>query len=183
MAILTWAETKQRLRDDRARLRTFLDPHPGRRPIGLTLNPSYVCVALQRLSHYLFVNGHRLTARLLWHVNLLITGADMPPSSDIGGGFVVDHPVGSGVIGKIGRNCTLRLAAGVGGGGADQSDIGGGPGLPVIGDDVELGAGALIVGPIRIGNRVRVGARCLITRSVPDDTVVEAAEPRQVPRQ
>jgi serine O-acetyltransferase len=181
--VVTWAETRRRLREDRERLKAFLDPQPGRRPVLLLLTPSYVCVALQRVSHFLFVRGHRVPARLVWHVNLLLTGADMPPTSDIGGGFVVDHPIGAGVIGKIGRNCTLRVAAGVGGGGAAQDDIGGGPGLPVIGDDVELGAGALIVGPIHIGNRARVGPRCLVTRSVPEDSVVQAAEARRVPRE
>jgi serine O-acetyltransferase len=181
--MVTWAETRRRMREDRERLRAFLDPQPGRRPIWLVLNPSYMCVALQRISHFLFSRGHRIPGRFVWHVNLLLTGADMPPNSDIGGGLVVDHPIGAGVIGKIGRNCTLRAAAGVGGGAAAADDIGGGPGLPVIGDDVELGAGALIVGPIRLGHRVRVGPRCLVTRSVPDDGVVEAAEPRRVPRE
>ena len=181
--MVSWAETRTRLQRDRARLLSLLDGQPGRRPLLLILNPSYLCVALQRISHYCFSHGHRLTARCLWHLNLLLTGADISPNSDIGGGFVVDYPLGIGIVGRVGRNCTIHANAGIGGGSASQEDIGGGPGVPVVGDDVELESGALVMGPIRIGDRVRIGPRCLISRSVPDDTVVEPAPPRRVAKE
>jgi len=182
--MVTWTETRQRLKEDRARLLELLARQPNGKHAGpLILNPSYLCVFLQRLAHYCFCHDHRLLARFLWHLNLLLTGADMTPNTDIGGGMVVDYPLGVGIVGKIGRNCTLHANAGIGGGSSAQDDIGGGPGVPVVGDDVELESGALVMGPIRVGNRVRIGPRCLITRPVPDDTIVEPVPARRVAKE
>lgn len=72
----------------------------------------------------------------------------------------------------------LQGYCGIGGGRSDV-DRGAGPGLPVLGDDVELGFGAVILGPILVGDRVRVGPRTILTRDVPDDTDVWPGETRR----
>jgi len=51
-------------------------------------------------------------------------------------------------------------------------------GAPTIGDDVYIGAGARIIGNVRIGNQCRIGANCVVTRDVPDRATVVLAEPR-----
>lgn len=72
----------------------------------------------------------------------------------------------------------MHAQSGCGGGSGLVTDIGAGPGLPVLGDGVVLEPGAMVMGPIRLGNRVIVGARCFVAKSLPDDAVVVPLEPR-----
>lgn len=170
--MITWRETRLRLRADRARLIEAWQARPGSVPIALWLTPSYQCVLLHRVSFFFNARGNRLLARLFWHLNLLATGCDIAPISDVGGGLVVHFPLAIGLIGTVGRNCTIEGHCGIGGGTRRRADIGAGPGLPVIGDDVVLGWGALVMGPVHIGNRVVVGHGAVVTTDVPDCAVV-----------
>ncbi|MFO0947990.1 MAG: serine acetyltransferase [Planctomycetota bacterium] len=174
--MITWSETRARLREDRLELAKYLDLQPGRRPMFLILNPSYQCMLLHRISFYFFQRGYRFVGRFFWHLNLLVTGADISPISDIGGGMVVNYPLCVGVIGKVGKRCVVHGHVGIGGG-FTRDDIGAGPGLPVVGDDVVLDSGALVLGSIRIGNRSRIGARTVVTRDVPEGFEVVPTEP------
>lgn len=70
---------------------------------------------------------------------------------------------------KIGKNCTIYHQVTIGGANG---------GAPVIGDDVMIGAGAKIVGNIKIGNGVKVGAGCVVTINVPDNSTVVLPEAR-----
>lgn len=176
MPMITWAETRRRLQEDRRRLRDYCGGD-GRSTTVLAFHPSYQCVLMSRLSFYCFSRGWRLLARLFWQTNMWLTGADIAPLSDIGGGWIVDCPASSVIVGRVGRNFTSSCQAGVGGGMTSRRDIGAGPGLPVIGDDVTLGPGALVMGPVRVGDRVTIGARCAVTTDVPSDTMVEPHAP------
>ena len=51
-------------------------------------------------------------------------------------------------------------------------------GAPKIGDDVQIGAGAIIIGNVIIGNRVKIGAGCVVTENIPDDATVVSGKPR-----
>lgn len=53
-----------------------------------------------------------------------------------------------------------------------------GKGDPVIGDNVEIGAGAKVLGPIMVGNNVKIGANVVVTRDIPDNSVVKMIEPK-----
>lgn len=163
------------LGEDRRRLRFVLGQHGI--AAGAGFSPSFLCVVLFRLSHYLFVNGHTITARLVWQLNLFATGADLSPMCRVGEGLVVMHPVGAIILGCAGRGLTVEGHGGLGGGMA-LDDIGAGPGLPVLGDDVRLARGASILGPVRIGDRVLVGPGCTVVRDLPADTEVSAHEVR-----
>lgn len=83
-------------------------------------------------------------------------------------GIIVSHHA------VIGKECTIfhHVTIGEGRGGA-----------PVIGDHVLIGAGAKIIGGIRIGNNVRIGAGCVVMQDVPDNTTVLAGEPRLIMRE
>jgi len=168
--VITWHETRARLRADRARLEAHSGAEGNRRLMWL--QPSYQCVLLHRLSFYFHSRGNRLAGRALWHLNLLLTGCDIAPISDVGGGLIVQFPLATGLIGTVGRNCTIEGHCGIGGGTRRKGDIGAGPGLPIIGDDVVLGWGALVMGPIHVGHRVTIGHGAVVTSDVPDDTVV-----------
>lgn len=172
----TWRETRMRLRADRSRLETHFESLPGGRPTLMWFQPSYQCVLLHRLSFYFHSRGHRLLARLFWHLNLFLTACDIAPISDIGPGLVIHFPLAVGLIGTVGKNCTIEGHGGVGGGTRRRTDIGAGPGLPVLGDDVVLEWGALVMGPVRVGHRVVIGNGAVVTNDVPDDTVVPDRE-------
>ncbi|WP_113808598.1 DapH/DapD/GlmU-related protein [Enterococcus faecium] len=69
----------------------------------------------------------------------------------------------------IGRQCQLYHQVTIGGGNG---------GSPVIGDNVLIGAGAKIIGPVKIGNNVKIGAGCVVTIDVPDNATVVMDKPR-----
>lgn len=101
---------------------------------------------------------------LLFRIVETLTGISLPKSAVIGGGLRIWHFGGifinPGVV--IGRNCTLRQGVTIG----NRTD--GGP-VPVIGDDVEFGAYAQVLGGIKLGNRCKIGAMALVIKDVPDD--------------
>ncbi|HUU22889.1 MAG TPA: serine acetyltransferase [Phycisphaerae bacterium] len=175
---LTWSQTLSRLRADRRRLRALLAEQGGRRPVRLGLHPSFVCVLLYRISNHFSRAGHRYVARFFWHLNALLTGADISPPSDLGEGLVIVSPPGVTISTKAGRNLTVMPLAGIGSELGRRRDIGAGPGLPVLGDDVQLGPLCGVLGPVRVGHRVRVGAGAVVLKDVPDDTLVEGPQAR-----
>lgn len=163
---MTLGETRRRLAVDRRRLRDCLQARgiAGRWP---RLSPSYTSVALYRYARLLYARGWTRLSRLLWQLNLFITGADISPMSDLGEGLLVVHPHAVTVVGSAGRNFTVEGQGGLGGG-MSMDDVGAGPGLPLLGDDVRLERGAMVLGPVRVGNGVRVGAGCTVVQDVPD---------------
>jgi serine O-acetyltransferase len=165
------------LKDDRRRLALVMSDSQTE-GAGLSLHPSFLCVLLHRLSRYLFLRDHSLLARLVAQSNGFLTGADISPEADIEGGLVILNPSGAALYGKIGRNLTVMPCAGTGGELGRHVDVGGGPGLPVLGDDVILEPHVGVMGPIRVGNRVRVCAGVVLTHDVADDMIVEGPPPR-----
>lgn len=179
-----WRELRDRLALDRARIREMrmrrADLHLG----WLLLDPSYQALVLHRWSRFLFLRGHRWMARILWQVNLMVTGADIGPRTDIGGGLYLPNPVGIALAGRLGTGCTACAQSGCGGIFAeDPRDVGGGPGLPNLGDGVVLECGSLVLGTLVVGDGVVVGPRAMVERDVPAGMQVAAVEPRRFPRE
>lgn len=174
----SWKQTRLLLKADRRRLVELLS-YQG----SVRFHPSYVCVVLYRISHHLYSNGHTLLARLFANLNEFATGADITPESELGEGLVILTPPGTAICGKAGRNLTVMPCSGMGGEIGRREDIGAGPGLPVLGDDIILEPHCGVLGPAKIGNRVRISAGVLVTRDVPDDYVAEGPPPRLLARQ
>jgi serine O-acetyltransferase len=97
----------------------------------------------------------------------LATGIRISIDSEIGPGLVIHNFGGIIVHGTIGRNCFVNQGAQM----ISRGD-GAGAGWPTLGDNVYVGAGAKIVGNIRIGNNVRIGANAVVRRDVPDNSIV-----------
>jgi serine O-acetyltransferase len=96
-------------------------------------------------------------------------GISIPYTTDIGCGFYIGH-FGTIVVNgrcKIGNNFNISHGVTLG-----VSNRGDKKGYPEIGNDVYLGPGAKIIGAIKIGNNVAVGANCVVTKDVPDNAVV-----------
>lgn len=105
---------------------------------------------------------------VLKQLNHAITGADIAWSARIGPGLVLWHPTGV-VIGPrvvIGRDARVQQGITLG---AARSRRTGQDGDPVLGDGVYVGAGARVLGPVRVGDRARIGANAVVLIDVPDD--------------
>jgi FkbM family methyltransferase len=179
---LRWKQTFSRLRADRRRL-VALMTHHGNKPPALFFHPSFLCVLLYRISNHFFRAGHRHLARCFWHLNTLLTGADISEPADLGEGLVIVSPAGTAIMAKAGRNLTVMPCAGLGSELGRREDIGAGPGMPVLGDDVLLEPHCGVLGPVRVGHRVRVPAGMVLTKDVADDTSLQGPQPRFLRRQ
>lgn len=104
----------------------------------------------------------------------IIAGVYIDPDNDIGPGLQLGHFGGIYLVGKLGTNCTIAQQVTIGFKGGFS-----GGGTPVLGDNVYVGAGAKIIGGIRIGNNVKVGANAVVLKDVPDNVTV-AGIPAQV---
>jgi serine O-acetyltransferase len=175
---LTWRQTGARIRADKARVAAWLQSQNGRPVPAVRLHPSFVCVLLYRLSNHFYRAGHRYIARLLWHINFMVTGADISEPADLGEGLLILSPPGTAIMGTAGRNLTVMPCAGLGSDMSRDHDIGAGPGLPLLGDDVVLEPHCGVLGPTKVGNRVRVPAGLGLTQDVGDDVLICGPEPR-----
>lgn len=172
----TWEDVCAHLRRDRERLLEHLRLQGKCEPAVVWLHPSYQCVILFRLAAYHFQKGRRMLARMLWHLNFYLTGADFGVTSIAGPGLVIAHPASTQIFGKLGRDCTFMGWGGVGGG-RSSKNVGAGPGLPVIGDRVTFRPRSMALGPVRIGDDCDVGPGCFVIRDIGAGTQVEAAGP------
>lgn len=175
---MTWAEMKSMSAVDRQRLASTLGPDA----VWLSLHPSFLCALLYRVSHYLWLKRRHFAARLVWQLNFWLTGADISPAATIGAGLLVLAPAGTALMGRAGRNLTLMPCSGFGGEMGSDADVGAGPGLPFLGDDVVMEPHSGILGPIHVGSRVRVRAGVVLTKDVYDDAIIEGPVPRFLKR-
>jgi len=109
-----------------------------------------------------------LIYRVLFKFIQMVTGIELPCEVQIGRNFVIDHFGGIIISGyaKFGDNCRIRNGVVVGLQRVDE------PCAPVVGDNVDIGAGAKILGRITIGNNVVIGANAVVIRDVPDNCTV-----------
>jgi serine O-acetyltransferase len=122
-----------------------------------------------RFNHWLWSHHFRLLARWLSQVARLLTAIEIHPGARIGRRLFIDHGMGV-VIGEtsiIGDDVTLYQGVTLGGTGKER-----GKRHPTIGNGVVIGAGAKILGNIRIGDECRVGAGSVVLRDVPDHSTI-----------
>lgn len=103
----------------------------------------------------------KIAIRVLW-------GAVIPYQAEIGEGTILGYQ-GLGVVihknSKIGKNCIIRQHVTLGGGGGPDG------GVPSLGDNVNIGANAVILGNVHIGNNVSIGAGAVVLKDIPDNCV------------
>ena len=122
-----------------------------------------------RISHRLWVAGLRLLPRIISQMARWLTGVEIHPGANVGQGFFIDHGMGV-VIGEtteIGHHVTLFQGVTLGGTGKER-----GKRHPTLGNHVVVGSGAKILGNIRIGDFVKIGANSVVLRSVPSNSTV-----------
>lgn len=142
--------------------------------------PSIKALRSHRLANRLYKKGHILWARLISARSKRKTGIEIHPGATIGRRVFIDHGAGV-VIGEtteIGDDVTLYQGVTLGGTGKEH-----GKRHPTIGSGVIIGAGAKVLGPIRLGDNVKVGAGAVVLKPVPDGCTVVGNPGRIVRRQ
>jgi serine O-acetyltransferase len=142
------------------------DPAPRSRA-EILLYPGVWALAFHRLAHWLFDGELYFLARLVNHTARWLTAIDIHPGAKIGRHLFIDH--GFTVIGEtaeIGDHVTIYQCVTLGG--TNPTNGEGGKRHPTLKDNVIIGSGAQIIGPIVVGERARVGANAVVTEDVPE---------------
>ena len=143
------------------------------------LYPSFRAMVYYRIAHKLYTMGHFFLARMLSQIAAHRTGIEIHPGAKIGKNLFIDH--GSGVIiGEttvIGDNVTIYQGVTLGGTGKEK-----GKRHPTIGNDVLIGAGSRVLGPLHVGDNSKIGAGSVVIKDVPSHSTVVGVPGRVVKR-
>ena len=166
----TFARVVREVRED---LAAALERDPAARSVGrvdLLLTYGGVQALLShRVSHALHEAGVPLLPRLLAYLTTAVTGVEIHPAARIGRGLFIDH--GAGVVigetAEVGDDVTIYQGVTLGGTGFAR-----GKRHPTVGNEVMIGAGAALLGPIEIGDRAKIGANSVVIHDVPPNSTV-----------
>lgn len=139
--------------------------------------PGFHAILMHRLANRLHRLGLPLVPRILSQINRFFTGIEIHPGATIGRRFFIDHGMGV-VIGEtteIGDDCLLYQGVTLGGTGHER-----GKRHPTLGSNVVVGTGAKVLGNIRIGDNVKIGAGSVVVHAVPDNSTVVGVPGRVV---
>lgn len=130
----------------------------------LFLYPSMQALIMHRIAHRLYSRRMFFLGRLVSQLSRFITGIEIHPGAKIGRGFFIDHGMGVviGETAEIGDNVTIYHGVTLGGTGKEK-----GKRHPTLGDNVIIGAGAKVLGPIYVGNGAKIGANAVVLKDVP----------------
>ena len=122
-----------------------------------------------RISHWLWERGAKVAARTFGEITRIFTGVDIHPGAILGTGVFIDHATGVviGETAEVGDDVTIFHGVTLGGTGRET-----GKRHPTIGDRVVIGAGAKVLGAIKVGDDSRIGANAVVVKEVPSSSVV-----------
>ena len=135
----------------------------------IILYPGFHILVFHKIAHFLYRCHLVFLARLISQIGRFFTGIEIHPGAKIGRRLFIDHGMGI-VIGEtasIGNDCTIYHNSTLGGTGKDKNKR-----HPDIGNNVMVGAGAKILGPIKVGNNVKIGANSTVLKNIPDNVTV-----------
>ena len=129
------------------------------------LYPTIHALIAYRKAHYFYTKKLFFLARLISQISRFFTGIEIHPGAKIGRGLVIDHGMGVviGETAEIGDDVLLYHGVTLGGTGKDK-----GKRHPTLGNNVVIGAGAKVLGPIYIGSNSKVGANSVVLKDVPE---------------
>lgn len=132
----------------------------------LLLYPCIHAIIAYRLSHFLYGHKRFFLARLVSQLARFFTGIEIHPGAVIGKGLFIDHGMGVviGETAEVGDNVTIYHGVTLGGTGKHK-----GKRHPTIGNNVLIGTGAKVLGPITVGNNAKIGANSVVLHNVPED--------------
>jgi len=157
------------------RMFSDIDSYFGRDPAArsrvevVLCYPGFHALSTYRISHWLWLKNLKLLGRFVSHIGRFLTGIEIHPGAHIGARFFIDHGMGVviGETARIGDNVTIYHDVTLGGTSWSK-----GGRHPQVGDDVVIGAGAQLLGPIHIGSGARIGSNAVVVKDVPEHSTV-----------
>ena len=162
------------------------DPAAGSRLGVIFLYPSFHVMIFYKIGNMFWRYNLKFLGRLIMHFGRIITGIEIHPGAKIGPNFFMDHGLGI-VIGEtteIGENVTIYQGVTLGGimpsieSDAQRNQ----KRHPTVGNNVIIGSGAQILGPIKIGDYARIGANSVVSKDVPANVTVAGVPAREFSR-
>ena len=145
--------------------------------IGIILTyPGVKAVFLHKVSHFFHLAGFELIGRIISQITRFFTGVEIHPGAKIGKNLFIDHGMGVviGETSEIGDNVTIYHAVTLGGSSPsiDSERQRHEKRHPTIGNDVVIGSGAQIIGPVNVGNNARIAANAVVVKDVPENATM-----------
>ena len=153
----------------------FLDTYKKKDPASrsyleiLTCYPGLHAIFFYRVTNFFWKLNLKLVARMISHISRFLTGIEIHPAVKIGKNLFIDHGMGV-VVGEttiIGDNVSIYQGVTLGGTKWEKKKR-----HPTISDNVVIGAGAKVLGPILIGKNSKIGANSVVTKNVPSNVTV-----------
>ena len=138
--------------------------------------PGVKAVFFHQISNFFYKAGFELIARIISQTIRFFTGIEIHPGAKIGKNLFIDHGMGVviGETSEIGDNVTIYHAVTLGGSSPsiDSERQRHEKRHPTIGNDVVIGSGAQIIGPIKVGNNARIAANAVVVKDVPENATM-----------
>ena len=152
-------------------IKTVLDRDPAARNAleVFFCYSGFHALTMHRVSHWLWCHKLKSLARFNAMLARFFTGVEIHPAAKIGRRFFIDHGMGVviGETAEVGDDVTIYHCVTLGGVSLKKEKR-----HPTIGNNVIIGAGAKVLGPFKVGDRVRIGANSVVLHEVPDDATV-----------
>jgi len=145
----------------------------------LLLYPCIHALISYRISHFFYLKKRFFLARLISQLARFFTGIEIHPGAKIGKGLFIDHGMGVviGETAEVGDNVTLYHGVTLGGTGKDT-----GKRHPTIEDNVLIGTGAKVLGPITVGEGAKIGANAVVVKNVPSKATAVGSPAKNIVR-
>ena len=138
--------------------------------------PGVKAIFLHQIANFFHIAGFDLVARIISQTGRFFTGIEIHPGAKIGKNLFIDHGMGVviGETSEIGNNVTIYHAVTLGGisPSIDSERQRHEKRHPTIGDDVVIGSGAQIIGPVKVGNGSRIAANAVVVKDVEENTTM-----------
>ena len=146
--------------------------------------PGVKAVFFHQISNFFYKAGFDLIARIISQTIRFFTGIEIHPGAKIGKNLFIDHGMGVviGETSEIGDNVTIYHNVTLGGSSPsiDSERQRHEKRHPTIGNDVVIGSGAQIIGPIKVGNNARIAANAVVVKDVPENATMVGIPARAV---
>ena len=159
------------------------DPAAGSRLGVVFLYPSFHVMVFYKMANVFWRYNLRFMSRLIMHLARMFTGIEIHPAAKIGSNFFMDHGLGIviGETAEIGDNVTIYQGVTLGGimPSLETDSQRNQKRHPTIGNNVIIGSGAQVLGPIKIGDNAKIGANSVVSKNVPSDITVAGVPARE----
>ena len=163
-------------------MKNFLESIKSRDPAAKSIlsiiltYPGVKAIFFHKIANFFYIAGFDLVARIISQTVRFFTGIEIHPGAKIGKNLFIDHGMGVviGETSEIGENVTIYHAVTLGGisPSINSDNQRNEKRHPTIGDDVVIGSGAQVIGPVKVGNRARIAANAVVVNDVAENATM-----------